>query len=105
MGALILDGKTVAKAVLQETGERVAALRERGKETTLATVLVGEDQASAAYVRSKRRRAAELGIRSVHQELSGDITQARVVDLLRSLNEDPAIDGILLQLPLPRGAG
>ena len=103
MGALILDGKTVAKAVLQETGERVAALRERGKETTLATVLVGEDQASAAYVRSKRRRAAELGIRSVHQELSGDITQARVVDLLRSLNEDPAIDGILLQLPLPRG--
>ena len=103
MGALILDGKTVAKAVLEETGERVAALRERGKETTLATVLVGEDQASAAYVRSKRRRAAELGIRSVHQELSGDITQARVVDLLRSLNEDPAIDGILLQLPLPRG--
>ena len=103
MSAQVLDGKAVARAVLDETAERVAALKDRGKETTLATVLVGEDPASAAYVRSKRRRAAELGIRSVHQELSGDITQTRVVDLLRSLNEDPAIDGILLQLPLPRG--
>lgn len=103
MGALVLDGKAVAKAVLEETAERVAALRDRGKETTLATVLVGEDPASAAYVRSKRRRAAEVGIRSVHHELSGDITQARVLDLLRLLNDDPAIDGILLQLPLPKG--
>ena len=103
MSAQVLDGKAVARAVLDETAERVAALRDRGKETTLATVLVGEDPASAAYVRSKRRRAAEVGIRSVHHELAGDVSQQRVVDLLRDLNEDPSVDGILLQLPLPEG--
>lgn len=103
MSAQVLDGKAVARAVLAETAERVAALSDRGKETTLATVLVGEDPASAAYVRSKRRRAAEVGIRSVHHELAGDASQDRVVDLLRRLNEDPSVDGILLQLPLPAG--
>lgn len=103
MSAQVLDGKAVARAVLAETAGRVAALSERGKETTLATVLVGEDPASAAYVRSKRRRAAEVGIRSVHHELAGDVSQDGVVDLLRRLNEDPSVDGILLQLPLPAG--
>ncbi len=103
MGAQVLDGKAVARTVLDETAERVAALRYRGKETTLATVLVGDDPASAAYVRSKRRRAAEVGIRSVHHELAGDVSQDRVVDLLRRLNDDPSVDGILLQLPLPEG--
>ena len=103
MSALVLDGKAVARAVLEETAERVGALRERGKETTLATVLVGDDPASSAYVRSKRRRAAEVGIRSVHHELAGDVSQDRVVALLRSLNEDLSVDGILLQLPLPKG--
>ena len=103
MSARVLDGKAVARAVLDETAERVAALRDRGKETTLATVLVGEDPASAAYVRSKRRRAAEVGIRSVHHELAGDVSQDRVVGLIRRLNDDPSVDGILLQLPLPSG--
>ncbi len=103
MSAKVLDGQAVARAVLDETAERVAALRDRGKETTLATVLVGEDPASAAYVRSKRRRAAEVGIRSVHHELAGDASQDRVVGLIRRLNDDPSVDGILLQLPLPSG--
>ncbi len=103
MSAQILDGKAVARAVLDETAERVAALKDRGKETTLATVLVGDDPASAAYVRSKRRRAAEVGIRSVHHELGSDVSQDRVVGLIRRLNEDPSVDGILLQLPLPAG--
>lgn len=103
MSAQVLGGKAVARAVLDETAERVAALSDRGKQTTLATVLVGDDPASAAYVRSKRRRAAEVGIRSVHHELAGDVSQDRLVGLIRRLNGDPSVDGILLQLPLPSG--
>ena len=103
MAATLLGGKIVAGAVLDETRERVAALGARGKEVTLATVLVGNDPASSTYVRSKRRRAAEVGIRSVHHQLAADVVQHEVVDLVRELNDDPAIDGILVQLPLPAG--
>jgi methylenetetrahydrofolate dehydrogenase (NADP+)/methenyltetrahydrofolate cyclohydrolase len=101
--AQILDGKLVAASVLDETRERVAALAERGKEVALATVLFGEDPASHSYVRSKRKRAGEVGIRSEHHELPGDLTQDQVVEILQGLNNDPDIDGILLQLPLPKG--
>ena len=103
MSARILDGKVVAASVLEETRERVAALADRGKAVALATVLVGEDPASHSYVRSKRKRAAEVGIRSEHHELPGDLTQDQVVEVLMGLNNDPDIDGILLQLPLPDG--
>ena len=103
MAATVIDGKAVAAAVLDETRERVATLGARGKEVALATVLVGDDPASSTYVRSKRRRAAEVGIRSVHHELAADVAQHYVVGLIRRLNDDPAIDGILLQLPLPAG--
>jgi methylenetetrahydrofolate dehydrogenase (NADP+)/methenyltetrahydrofolate cyclohydrolase len=101
--AQILDGKAVALTVLDETRERVAALNARGKEVALATVLVGDDPASHAYVRSKRKRAGEVGIRSEHHELPADLTQEQVIEILHGLNADPAIDGILLQLPLPKG--
>ena len=103
MKATVIDGKAVAAAVLDETRERVEALGARGKEATLATVLVGEDPASHTYVRSKRNRAAEVGIRSVHHELGADATQGRVAGLIGRLNEAPDVDGILLQLPLPPG--
>ena len=103
MTATVIDGKVVAAAVLAETRERVAALAARGKKVTLATVLVENDPASSTYVRSKRRRAAEVGIRSVHHELTAEVAQHQVVGLIRRLNDDPAIDGILLQLPLPDG--
>ena len=103
MGAQILDGKAVAATVLDETRRRVEALSAKGKEVALATVLVGDDPASHAYVRSKRKRAGELGIRSEHHELAADLTQTQVVEVLHGLNKDPAIDGILLQLPLPNG--
>lgn len=103
MTATVLDGKLVAAAVLDEVRERVAALAAAGKDVTLATVLVGDDPASATYVRSKRRRAAEVGIRSVHHELGSDVTQDEVIGLLTELNRDAAVDGILLQLPLPAG--
>ena len=103
MRATVLDGKLVAGAVLDEVRGRVAALAAAGKDVTLATVLVGADPASATYVRSKRRRAAEVGIRSIHHELGAGVTQHEVTGLLDDLNGDPAVDGILLQLPLPAG--
>ena len=103
MTATILGGQAVAEAVLDETRQRVDALNGLGREVALATVLVGDDPASHSYVRSKRKRAAEVGIRSEHHELPADLTQSQVVAVLRGLNDDPAIDGILLQLPLPDG--
>lgn len=103
MTATVLDGKLVAAAVLDEVRDRVAALDAVGKGVTLATVLVGSDPASATYVRSKRRRAAEVGIRSVHHELGSDASQEEVTALLEDLNGHHAVDGILLQLPLPAG--
>lgn len=101
--AIILDGKEVAEAVLDETRDRVAALAARGVEAGLATVLVGDDPASHTYVGSKRRRAGEVGIRSVHHELPATSSQEDVHSVLQDLNDDPGIDGILLQLPLPGG--
>lgn len=103
MSASVLDGKVVATAVLDEVRAGVTALSGDGGEVTLATVLVGDDPASATYVRSKRRRAAEVGIRSVHHGLDAGVTEEELVGLIRSLNSDPGVDGILLQLPLPGG--
>ncbi len=103
MSAQLLDGKAVAAEVLAEAKTRTAALEARGKTTTLATVLVGDDPASAAYVASKRRRAAELGIRSVHHAIPPSVTQQDLVALIHRLNSDEEVDGILLQLPLPAG--
>lgn len=95
-----MDGKPVAAAVLDEVRERVGAL---GRRPALATILVGDDPASRSYIRSKRRRAGEVGIDSVHNELSAGATQDEVTDLIGRLNSDPEVDGILLQLPLPGG--
>lgn len=103
MSATVLEGKVVAAAVLDEVRTRVEELSRSGREVTLATVLVGDDPASAAYVRSKRRRAADVGIRSVHHALDAGVTQEEVASLIGSLNSDCGIDGILLQLPLPPG--
>ena len=103
MSAQILDGKAVAEKVRSEVAERVAALAERGKRVGLATVLVGEDPASHVYVRGKRRAAEEVGITSFHHELSAAVSQAEVERLVKKLNADPAVDGILVQLPLPSG--
>ena len=80
----------------------VAELREaHGVTPGLATVLVGDDPASAIYVRRKREASAEVGIESIHHEPAGEIAQEELADLLRSLNEDERVHGILLQLPLP----
>jgi methylenetetrahydrofolate dehydrogenase (NADP+)/methenyltetrahydrofolate cyclohydrolase len=91
----------VAAKVLEETKQRVDALRQRGIQPGLAVVLVGNDPASRAYVRSKDRKAAELGLHSVKEELPADTTQEQLLALVEKLNADPAIHGILVQSPPP----
>ena len=96
MTAIVIDGKAVAAAVRERVAGEVAALPE---PPGLATVLVGDDPASAVYVRMKREDSAEVGIESFHHEPSPE----EVADLLAELNADPRVNGILLQLPLPDG--
>lgn len=98
MSARILDGREVAAAVREEVAAMVAVIP---KEVGLATVLVGADPASQVYVRSKRRMAGKVGITSIHHEIPADVTQEDLEALVLRLNADDAVDGILVQLPLP----
>ncbi len=100
MSAIILDGKKVAAGVKREVAEAVAGL---GYAPGLATVLIGDDPASHAYVQGKRRDAAEVGIESFHHQLPSETGQAEVESLIDTLNKDGSVDGILVQLPLPEG--
>lgn len=96
-----IDGTAVAAKVLEETRERVADLSRRGIQPGLAVVLIGDDPASRAYVRSKDKKAADLGFHSVKKELPSDTSQAELLALVDELNRDPAIHGILVQSPPP----
>lgn len=98
----LIDGSGIAKKVHEETKARIAKLKERGVTPGLAVVLVGEDPASVAYVRSKDKRAAELGLHSVKHELPASTTQEELLALVAKLNADPAIHGILVQSPPPK---
>ncbi|HWB88870.1 MAG TPA: bifunctional methylenetetrahydrofolate dehydrogenase/methenyltetrahydrofolate cyclohydrolase FolD [Acidimicrobiia bacterium] len=98
MAARILSGQEVAAVVKREVAEAVAGL---GYQPGLATVLVGDDPASHSYVRGKRRDAGEVGIRSLHTELDASTSQFGLLALIGELNDDPDVDGILVQLPLP----
>ena len=102
MAADIIDGKAIAQEVRVEVREEVAAWIDEGHEAPgLATVLVGDDAASAVYVGGKQRASAEVGIRGFDHRLDLDAPHADVERLLRELNADPAVSGILLQLPTP----
>ena len=103
MAAVILDGKATAATIRGELKGRIEALRERGREPGLGTVLVGDDPASHAYVRGKHRDCAEVGIRSIEVELPATATQAEVEAVVDRLNADPACTAYLVQLPLPAG--
>jgi methylenetetrahydrofolate dehydrogenase (NADP+)/methenyltetrahydrofolate cyclohydrolase len=96
-----IDGAAVAAKVMEETKARIAALALRGVRPGLAVVLVGDDPASRAYVRSKDRKAAELGLHSVKHELAADTSQATLLALVAELNADPSVHGILVQSPPP----
>jgi len=101
MTAQLIDGNAIAKAIHDELTLEVAALKERGVTPGLATVLVGDNTASQTYVRMKQKRCGEVGIYSEGHELPAEATQEEVEALVRKLNADPAINGILVQLPLP----
>jgi methylenetetrahydrofolate dehydrogenase (NADP+)/methenyltetrahydrofolate cyclohydrolase len=98
MAARMIDGKAVAARVKEEVAREVAEL---DLQPGLATILVGDDPASAVYVRMKREDSAEVGIESFHHEPGADVTPAELATLIRSLNDDERVHGILLQLPLP----
>ncbi len=100
--ARIIDGKAVAEDVLATVAREASALTARTSVAPgLAVVLVGEDPASQVYVASKSRKAKECGFHSVQHTLPAETAQADLVALIESLNADPAIHGILIQLPLP----
>jgi len=102
--ARIIDGKAAAAAVLAEVKVRADAFRAaRGRPPGLAVVLVGEDPASQVYVRNKGREAEVAGFRSEQHTLPVTTSEADLLALVNRLNADPGIDGILVQLPLPRG--
>jgi methylenetetrahydrofolate dehydrogenase (NADP+)/methenyltetrahydrofolate cyclohydrolase len=102
MAAMIIDGKAVAARVRAEVAARVSDLRARGVATGLTVVRVGDDPASAIYVRGKRKACDEAGIVSVEHHLPASTTQAELLALVARLNADPTVHGILVQLPLPK---
>jgi methylenetetrahydrofolate dehydrogenase (NADP+) / methenyltetrahydrofolate cyclohydrolase len=103
MTAQIIDGKLIAQNVREEVAAKVAQRVAAGKtQPTLATVLIGNNPASQSYVSSKLKTCAELGVGSVHHHLPNDATQAEVETLVRELNTDPKVNGILVQLPMPK---
>jgi methylenetetrahydrofolate dehydrogenase (NADP+)/methenyltetrahydrofolate cyclohydrolase len=104
MAATIIDGRVVAARVRQEVAREVADLVSSGRPAPgLATLLVGEDPASAVYVANKRKASAEVGIADYHRHLAADASQTEVAGAIEALNSDPAVSGILLQLPVPEG--
>jgi 5,10-methylene-tetrahydrofolate dehydrogenase/methenyl tetrahydrofolate cyclohydrolase len=104
MTAKIIDGKATAAEVRQKVAEDVAEMVAAGNpKPGLATVLVGEDPASQVYVRSKIRACEKAGIESFEHKLPATVTQEEIEGLVRELNADPRVNGILVQLPLPDG--
>ena len=102
MSAEVLDGKAIAADLRRRVADVVAARVAAGRRAPgLATVLVGDDPASHVYVGNKRKACEEAGIRSIHHELPGDVSEADLVALVAGLDRDPDVDGILVQMPLP----
>jgi methylenetetrahydrofolate dehydrogenase (NADP+) / methenyltetrahydrofolate cyclohydrolase len=103
MPAIKIDGNALAKTIRAEIAEQVKALVARGRRPPgLATVLVGDDPASQVYVRNKRKACEAAGMVSVHHALPATVSQDQLLDLVSQLNADPAVHGILVQLPLPK---
>ncbi|WP_430500602.1 bifunctional 5,10-methylenetetrahydrofolate dehydrogenase/5,10-methenyltetrahydrofolate cyclohydrolase [Micromonospora trifolii] len=99
--ARLLPGAPVAEAVLAETAAAAARLRSRGITPSLATILVGDDDASAGYIAIKQRQAAALGFASPHVHLPATVTQAELHQAIARFNSDPAVHGLLVQYPVP----
>ena len=103
-GAIVIDGKAVAAKVRHTVAARANEFASQfGRRPGLAVVQVGEDPASSIYVRNKRRSCEESGIHSFAHDLPATATEGQLLGLIHALNVDPRVDGILVQLPLPRG--
>jgi methylenetetrahydrofolate dehydrogenase (NADP+)/methenyltetrahydrofolate cyclohydrolase len=103
MSATLIDGTAIAAQFRAELAVRVERLKERGIVPGLDVVIVGEDPASQVYVRNKALASQKIGMRSQVHALPGTTSEAGLVDYVKRLNRDPAVHGILVQLPLPRG--
>lgn len=99
--AIIIDGKKVSQEIKDEVKKRVSALREKGREVTLAVIQVGNDPASTVYVGNKKKACEYTGIRSLAYEIPEETTEKELLELVYSLNDREDVDGILVQLPLP----
>lgn len=100
--AKIIDGKAISQEIKDELKEQVMQLKEQGVEITLAVIQVGNDPASSVYVRNKKNACAYIGIHSLAYELPEETTEQELIDLLEKLNQDDTVNGILVQLPLPK---
>lgn len=103
MAAKIIDGKALAARIRARIAEDVTRLSARGVTPGLAVVLVGDDPASQIYVRGKTRACAEAGVKAFDHRLGADTSEATLLELVSRLNADPNVDGILVQIPLPKG--
>jgi methylenetetrahydrofolate dehydrogenase (NADP+)/methenyltetrahydrofolate cyclohydrolase len=101
MSARLLPGGPVAERIFTDVAARAAKLREQGVAPSLATILVGDDDASAGYIRIKQRRAAELGFESPHAHLPASADQERLIEAVTRFSADPAVHGLLIQYPIP----
>ena len=102
MSATIIDGKAYAQGLRARIADAVSGLSRQGVTPGLAVVIVGEDPASQLYVKNKARQTVEVGMRSFEHTLPASTGEAELLDLVARLNADPAVDGILVQLPLPK---
>jgi methylenetetrahydrofolate dehydrogenase (NADP+)/methenyltetrahydrofolate cyclohydrolase len=98
----IIDGKKISQEIKDELKEKVAILKGEGKEICLAVIQVGNDPASSVYVGNKKKACAYVGIESLSYELPEETTEEELLDLVRKLNNDDKVNGILVQLPLPK---
>ncbi len=100
----IINGKEISQSIRQELKQKVENLiKQTGKTPALATILVGEDPASKVYVGSKIKACEQIGMKSFHNPLPANATEQEIIDLIKKLNENEDVNGILLQLPLPNG--
>ncbi|HET7720488.1 MAG TPA: tetrahydrofolate dehydrogenase/cyclohydrolase catalytic domain-containing protein, partial [Acidimicrobiales bacterium] len=103
MSAVVMHGAPVAEAVLAQVADDVAKLAAEGRTVGLGTILVGDDPASAGYIRKKHEACETHGILSAHQQLPADASQPQILEAVRAFNEDPTVDAFLIQNPFPAG--
>lgn len=102
MTAQLIDGTALSKAIRAEIATRAAQMTAKGRQPGLAVILVGDDPASAVYVRNKVKACAEAGLHSVLEKYDASLSEAELLQRIEALNADPSIHGILVQMPLPR---